>query len=101
MKCYKCKIKMEKRKGVFKRDNVEYEYHRCKKCGEELLDMGQLHDAAEQYRELRDAKKVKFSKWGNSLAVRISNHISKDLKLKEGSEGWLIKDGKNIKIEII
>lgn len=34
-------------------DRIKYNYFRCKECGEEILDMEQLHAVAEKYRALK------------------------------------------------
>lgn len=30
-------------------EGVEYKYFRCSKCGEEILNIGQLHNVAQKY----------------------------------------------------
>jgi len=89
---------MELKKGMFKQDNVEYSYYQCPKCKEEILDMSQLSKAAKQYRKLKSAKKIKFMKWGNSIAVRIAKDFIKDLNIKPGKEAHMVKEGKELKI---
>jgi len=31
-------------------EKVTYEYYRCNKCGDEVVDINQLHAAAEKYK---------------------------------------------------
>ncbi len=85
-------------KDQFKEDGVEYEVYRCQKCGEELLDSKQLGALASKYRELRKAKEIVFSKWGNSIAVRIPSDLIEEYGIKSGSHGLVTKDKEGIKI---
>ncbi len=62
-------------------EGVEYNYFKCKKCGEEIVDMKQLHKVAERYREIK-MYHAKLSKWGLSLGVRIPKELVKQYKLK-------------------
>jgi len=82
----------------FEEDGVEYEYWECQKCGEELLDMNQLHKTAEEYRKLKRSKDIKFMKWGNSIAVRIPKTISDEVGITPGKEGIIVKEKNYIKI---
>ncbi len=101
MKCPTCKKgEMVKKKDVMKEDGVSYEYYFCSLCKEEILDMGQLQSIAKKYRKLRKAKEVTFSKWGNSIAVRIPNEIAQDLSIRPGNHGLLQKEKKSIKITL-
>lgn len=79
-------------------DGVSYGFFKCDRCGEEILDMPQLKSLARKYRELRKAKDVTFSQWGNSLAVRIPKEIADDLGLADGKQGMLMKDRKGLRI---
>ncbi len=99
MKCPVC----EKGRMVIARDTmpsegVPFEFYRCLKCGEELLDMKQLGRLAKEYRKLRKAKEIQFSKWGNSIAVRIPKEIVDEYRIKPGREGLITKDKEGIKI---
>lgn len=75
-------------------DGVVYKYWKCMKCGDAVLDMDQLHEAAEQYRRLMKAKRAKISKWGTALAVRIPKEIVISQKIKPG-EKVRIQEEKN------
>ena len=48
-KCIKCigQVKQFKAKTP---EGFEYDYYKCQKCGEEIVDMKQLHEVAEKYR---------------------------------------------------
>lgn len=50
--------------------------------------MKQLKLLANKYRKLRKAKGVIFSKWGNSLAVRIPSEIAEEYKIKAGKHEY-------------
>lgn len=87
-------------KDVFEEDGVEYEYHHCPKCKEDLLDMAQLHDAAEQYRALKKAKETKLKMWGNSLAVRIPKQFAEELKMIANQKCLILKEKNALKIMV-
>ncbi|OGM03291.1 hypothetical protein A3K72_03200 [Candidatus Woesearchaeota archaeon RBG_13_36_6] len=98
MKCNKCKKQMQKTKDVIKEDNIEFDIYECKHCGERLMDMKQLHQLANKYRKLKKAQEVKFTKWGNSIAVRISKNFVNDLKIRPGKAALMYKDGQELRI---
>ena len=50
--CSGCKKGMIERIGKTP-EGVAYKYYRCDSCGEEVLDMKQLHEVAEKYRNMR------------------------------------------------
>lgn len=83
-KCWDCGSRMEEGIGTFKEDSIAYKYWKCTKCKREVLDMGQLHEVAEKYRELRRAYAITISKWGNALAIRIPKEIVVSQKIKSG-----------------
>jgi len=99
MKCVICqKGKMEKVKDIMEQDGVEFEAFKCSKCGEEIMNMKQLKVLASKYRKLRNAKDITFSKWGNSIAVRIPSDIADEFNISAGKHGTLTKDKEGIKI---
>lgn len=98
MKCPVCKGKMIKIEDRIIQDGIDFEAYKCSKCGEELLGMEQLKQLAEKYRELRKSKEVVFSKWGNSLAVRIPAEYAEDLHIKSGKKGIMTKADNTLKI---
>lgn len=89
---------MKKEKGIFEQDGISYDYFKCPKCKEELMDMNQLGKTADKYRKLKDAQKTKISRWGNSLAIRISKEFVDALNLKDGDQVLLVKENKTLKI---
>ena len=99
MKCPKCRKDMKLKKGSFEEDNISYDYYRCDSCNEEILDMDQMKKVSHSYRKLRDAKKITFSRWGNSLALRIPKELVDELEIKEGKTGLMYKDKDGIRID--
>lgn len=77
---------------------VKYRYWKCQKCGEKVLDMDQLHEAAEVYRKLKKAKLVRVSKWGTALAIRIPKEIVEEQKLKSGYKVRILPERVGFKI---
>ncbi len=98
MKCPICSGKMEKIKDEIKQDNVIFEAFKCSSCGEELMNMKQLKELSNKYRELRKSKESTFAKWGNSIAVRIPKEFIEGLKIKTGRRAVLKEDKGVIKI---
>jgi len=78
-------------------EGVEYSYYKCKKCGEEIVDMKQLHEIAEKYRILKRYQ-VKLSKWGLSLGLRIPKELVEKYRLKEEGKVAIIPEKKGIRI---
>jgi hypothetical protein len=96
--CTKCKILMEERASLLK-DGTPYKYYYCNKCKDSFLDMKQLHEVAEIYRE-RKRNIAKLSRWGVSLGVRIPKELVERYKLKEKTEVTLIPEEGSIRIII-
>ncbi|MEM4254598.1 MAG: AbrB/MazE/SpoVT family DNA-binding domain-containing protein [Candidatus Woesearchaeota archaeon] len=96
-KCYKCNAKMKIMQGA-DLEGIDYEYYCCTKCGEEILDMKQLHKAAEKYKALRKAREGKFQKGGNSLAVRIPKQIADELHIAPEKSCLILKEKGALKI---
>ena len=78
-------------------EGVEYNYFKCTKCGEEILNMNQLHNVAEKYRTMKNYH-VKLTKWGLSLGLRIPKEIVEKYDLKDDEEIVIIPDEKGIKL---
>src|SRR3989338_8888919 len=78
-------------------EGIEYSYYRCKKCGEELVDMKQLHEVADRYRILKKYN-VKLSKWGLSLGLRIPKELVQKYKLKNEKEVSIIPEKTGLRI---
>lgn len=95
-KCSECGKQMDEKKGVTP-DGIQYTYFKCSKCGEEILDMKQLHEVAEQYR-IMNQYHVKVTRWGQSLGLRIPKELAKKYQFKANDEVALIPEKNNIKI---
>ncbi len=89
---------MKKITDIMKEDGIAFEAFRCGSCREEIMTMKQLKHLARQYRKLRTAKEIIFSKWGNSIAVRIPRDLAEAYQIKSGKKGMLTKDKDGIKI---
>lgn len=92
-KCSECGSRMIK--GLSSIEGAEYEFYKCTKCGDEVIDMGQLHDLSGKWREVKRYK-AKLTPWGKSLGIRIPRELVKKYALK--GEVTLIPDDKGITI---
>ncbi len=95
-KCSECNGKMKELKAKTP-EGVEYNYFRCEKCGEEIVNMKQLHEVAQEYREMKRFH-AKISKWGMSLGLRIPKALVKKYHLKENEEVAIIPEKEGMKI---
>ena len=95
-KCTECNGVMKEFKAQTP-EGVSYNYFRCNKCGEEIVNMKQLHDVAEKYRTIKRYH-VKLSKWGLSLGLRIPKELVKRYNLEDNKEVSIIPEDKCIKI---
>ncbi|HIH24894.1 TPA: AbrB/MazE/SpoVT family DNA-binding domain-containing protein [Candidatus Woesearchaeota archaeon] len=75
-------------------EGVPYEYYACA-CGEEIVDMRQLHDVAQKYRDLKSYR-IKLTRWGRSTGLRIPQELVKKYKLKD--EVMILPDEKGLRI---
>lgn len=82
-KCWECRSKMVEKRDIDP-NGIPYRYWGCEKCGEEVLDMEQLHESALMYKKLRKLLSVKVSRWGTALALRIPKEIVISQKIKPG-----------------
>jgi hypothetical protein len=78
-------------------EGVSYRYFKCKKCDEEIVDMKQLHNVAQKYREMKRFS-AKISKWGLSLGVRIPKELVKRYNFKDNEEVTILPEKEGIKI---
>lgn len=78
-------------------EGVEYTYFKCNKCGEEILDMNQLHSVAQKYRETKRFN-AKLSRWGMSLGLRIPKELVQKYNFKDNEEVTMIPEKEGIKI---
>jgi len=95
-KCTECKGEMKELISKTP-EGIEYKYFKCNKCGEEILNMNQLHNVAEKYREMKRFQ-AKVSKWGMSLGVRIPKELVKKYHFKDNEEVTMIPEKEGIKI---
>ena len=95
-KCSECNGIMKELKAETP-EGVDYNYYKCEKCGEEIVDMKQLHKVAEKYRLIKKYN-VKLSKWGLSLGLRIPKELIQKYKFKDNKEITLIPEEEGIKI---
>jgi len=94
--CSECKGKMEKRQGKTPED-ISYTYYKCKKCGEEILNMEQLHQVSKKYKLMKKYH-VKLNKWGLSLGIRIPKEIIKKYHFRKNEEVTIIPEKEGILI---
>lgn len=80
-------------------EGVGYVYFKCKKCGDEILSMGQLHHVAEKYREMKRFR-VKLNKWGLSLGLRIPQEIVSKYNLKEKAEVCIAEEDNRLIVTV-
>ena len=95
-KCTECKGNMKELKAKTP-EGFEYKYFKCNKCGEEILNMNQLHKVAGKYRAMKRFH-AKISKWGMSLGIRIPKELVKKYNLKDNGEVAIIPEEEGLKI---
>lgn len=95
-KCFDCKGIMAELEGIDP-NGFKHKYYKCKKCGDEVLDMKQLHELAEKYRKMKRYN-TKISKWGLSLGVRIPKELAKKYSLKDKEDVYLLPEKDGIRI---
>ena len=78
-------------------EGIPYRYYKCKKCGEEIVDMKQLHTVASRYRSIKRYN-VTLSKWGLSLGMRIPKEIVEKYKLKKNEQVVLIPEEEGLRV---
>jgi hypothetical protein len=78
-------------------EGVEYHYFKCSKCGEEIVDMKQLHNVAQKYREMKRFH-AKISKWGMSLGLRIPKELVKKYRMNDKEEVTMVARKEGIMI---
>jgi len=95
-KCSVCGKRMIEKKDKTP-EGISYSYYRCEECGEEILDMKQLHVIAEKYRKIKGYR-AKISRWGISIAVRIPKELVQQYHLTGKKEMTMIPEKKAIKL---
>ncbi len=78
-------------------EGIKYQYSVCGKCGEEIVDMKQLHAVAEKYRTMKRYN-AKLSRWGESIALRIPKELLKAHHLRADAKVSLIPEKGAIRI---
>lgn len=94
--CSECRGKMEDKKGKTP-EGLIYSYYKCRKCGEEIVDMKQLHQIAKKYKLMKKYH-VKLNQWGLSLGIRIPKEIIKKYHFHKNEEATIIPEKEGILI---
>ena len=95
-KCTECGSLMQELQAKTP-EGIEYNYYKCKKDGEEIVDMKQLHEVPEHYRALKKYN-VKLSKWGLSLGLRIPKELVDRYGLKNEKAVSIIPEKTGLRI---
>lgn len=95
-KCMSCKGEMRELAAKTP-EGVHYQYYRCVICGEEIVNMLQLHEVAQKYREMKKFH-TKVSQWGMSLGLRIPKELATRYRLKQNREVAIIPEKNGLKI---
>ncbi|MBI2144292.1 AbrB/MazE/SpoVT family DNA-binding domain-containing protein [Candidatus Woesearchaeota archaeon] len=95
-KCGECSGEMKEFESKTP-EGVAYSYYRCSSCGEEIVDMRQLHTVAEKYRVMKRYS-AKLSKWGLSLGLRIPKELVRKYNLKREKEVIIVPEKEGIRI---
>ena len=93
--CTSCKKEMESMETKTP-EGVSYMYFKCS-CGEEIVDMKQLHKVTQRYREMKKFH-TKISKWGRSSGLRIPKELVEKYNFENNEEVTLIPEDKGIRI---
>jgi DNA-directed RNA polymerase subunit RPC12/RpoP len=96
MNCPKCRTKMVEQKDDTP-EGIEYKYYKCEQCGEEIVDLKQLHEVAQSYHEMKRYT-AKVSRWGESLAIRIPKELTEKYGMRQNEEVTLVSEKRAIKI---
>ncbi len=84
--------------GEFGPEKIDFKGIHCPKCGEEFLTMEQLKELGEKHKVWRESQKSTFTKWGNSLGIRIPSELVAALKIKPGRTAYITREKNAIKI---
>ena len=95
-KCSECNETMKEMSDKTP-EGVNYNYFKCGKCGEEIVNMNQLHDVAQVYRDMKKYH-AKVSKWGMSLGVRIPKELVDKYHFTDNEEVTIIPEENGIRI---
>jgi len=95
-KCGDCGGRAEELEGVTP-EGITYRFFKCRECGEETLDMKQLHAVAGKYRALR-LYHAKMSQWGQSLGLRIPKELVAKYNFRPNEEVAIIPEKEGIRV---
>lgn len=95
-KCSDCNGKMEEKEATTP-EGFRYHYYKCIECGEEIIDLKQLHEVADKYRALK-LYHAKITQWGQSLGIRIPKQLATKYHFKPNKEVSIIPEKEGIKI---
>jgi predicted RNA-binding Zn-ribbon protein involved in translation (DUF1610 family) len=95
-RCNDCGGYMEEREA-FTPEGIRYSYFKCRECGEEIVDMKQLHAVAEKYRLLK-LYHAKITQWGQSLGLRIPKELAAKYHFKRNEKVTIIPEKGGIKV---
>ena len=95
-KCTECNGAM-KEQNAETPEGIEYTYYKCNDCGEEIVNMQQLHNVAEKYRKIR-AYFATVSKWGLSLGLRLPKELAEKYHFKSNTKVKMIPEKEGIMI---
>ena len=91
-----CGGKMEELTGKTP-ESISYQYYKCEKCGEEILDTKELKELTLKYRQLKSYQAT-ISQWGQSLGLRIPKELADRYKLKDSEKVTIIPEKEGVKI---
>ncbi len=95
-KCNECNVLMQELNAETP-EGVGYSYFKCSECGEEIVDMKQLHNVAEKYRKIKTYY-AQISKWGLSLGFRFPKELTQKYHLKSNSKVKIIPEKEGLRI---
>lgn len=94
--CSECQNEMIE-KDAKTPEGISYKFFKCSKCGEEIVDMKQLHNVAQKYSTMKKYN-VKLSKWGLSVGLRIPKELAKKYNFRDDKEVIIIPEKKGIMV---
>lgn len=94
--CSECKGLMKEATAKTS-EGIRYTYFKCEKCGEEILNMKQLHAVAAKYRRLKTYH-VKLSRWGLSLGMRIPKEVATFYHFKDNEHVVLVPEEEGLRL---
>jgi len=95
-KCNDCGGQMEEREALTP-EGIRYTYFKCGHCGEEIVNMNQLHAVTEKYRALK-LYHAKMTQWGQSLGLRIPKALVAKYHFRPNEEVAIIPEKEGIRV---